>query len=209
MSIIRRKPQHNYEELEEIVITIPNMLEHVQISKARRAKYYNTKTDKIPKKYYDTKHFQWKDNTIYDKTDKSKVIKNNQTAGTPRFWKVSGNSIYDGTLHPQVRRIISDKVHLYFADYIRDLPKLNKNLKKNEFLAVKLVIYDVMPTALFWDCDNKWVWIKWFSDTLTAYKKWEDDNVKIVRSSGTIEFVPIEDVKDKKFEFKIIKIRKK
>ncbi len=87
MAITRRVPRENYEKVDEIVITIENPNEHIQVSKSRRAKYFDTRKDKIPKKYYDKKNYIWKDDTILDITTRKKAIKNPQIAGTPKLFK--------------------------------------------------------------------------------------------------------------------------
>ncbi len=64
-----------------------------------------------------------------------------------------------------------------------------------------------MPTSLYWDVDNKWIWTKWFNDTLTQCKKWINDDIRFVRSGGGTEFVEVKNIKDKKFEFVITKLK--
>ena len=58
MSVTRRVPVEYYNKLEEIVLTIKNPIEHVETAKARRARYFNTKKDKIPLKYLNKKLYK-------------------------------------------------------------------------------------------------------------------------------------------------------
>lgn len=207
MNVIIREPVEYYTKLNEIVLTIDNPIEHVEVSKARRARHFDTQKDKkIPKKYLNKKLYTVKGNKIYNIATKKEVIKNSKSVGTPKYWKVNGNDLYSATLHPMLRKSIAIKIHDYLFDYIKNLPILTKNLGKNVFLSVKFVIFDIMPEDHFWDCDNKWIWTKWFNDTLTINKKWTDDDIRYVRSAGGTEYVEVETKEEKRFEFVITKI---
>ena len=207
MIVTRRVPVEYYNKLEEIVLTIKNPIEHVETAKARRARYFNTKKDKIPLKYLNKKLYVIKGNKIFNKETKKEVIKNNKSVGKPNYWKINGNDLYSATLHPMLRKTIAVKVHDYLYEYVKELPQLSSKLTKGVYLSVKFVIFDTMPEDHFWDCDNKWPWTKWFNDTLTEHKKWSDDDIRYVRFAGGTEYVEVDDKKKKKFEFVITKIK--
>jgi len=169
-------------------VVIPNYEEKVPISKRRRAKYYK-KNDKMAKKYINglKKGIYFFDNKgfLIDQ-NKNRVIAIPISAGTPKFWTINGQRMYDGTLHYTARSKITNWMHVYLAPFIEDLPEIK--LRDGEFLRVWIDMYK--PAGIQnWDCDNQWPWTKWFLDTLVEHNKIPDDSIQIVRSSGQITFI--------------------
>ena len=173
-------------------IIIPNYEDKVPISQRRRAKYYKKEDydkGKLPKKYqvqlqrglmtFDSKGF------IID-LSKNRVIANPLSAGKPKYWTINGQRIYDGSLHYTARSKVARWAHKYLGEYVKQLPKIN--IPKGRHLRIWLDIYKP-GDKLNWDCDNQWIWTKWFLDTLVELEKIPDDNVEYVRSSGQINYI--------------------
>ena len=174
-------------------IIIPNYEEKVPISKRRRAKYYKKRDlskNNIAKKYTNGV----KNGTYsYDKQgylvdeNKNRILANPLSAGTPKFWTINGQRMYDGTLHYTARSKITRWMHEYLEQFIQELPEIK--LQKGEFLRVWVDMYKPLAVQN-WDCDNQWPWTKWFLDTCVELGKIPDDSIQIVRSSGQITYIP-------------------
>ena len=179
-------------------IIIPNYEEKVPISKRRRAKYYKKRDlskNNIAKKYTNGV----KNGTYsYDKQgylvdqSKNRVLANPLSAGTPKYWTINGQRMYDGTLHYTARSKITRWMHEYLKQYIEELPVIK--LQKGEFLRVWVDMYKPLQVQN-WDCDNQWPWTKWFLDTCVELGKIPDDSVQIVRSSGQVTYIPSDERK--------------
>ncbi len=143
---------------------------------------------------------------LTDMSTGEKVISNPIAKDKPRFWKINGQALYSGTMHHRQRATVAIKVHEYLSAYIKDLPVITT--APGEMLTVRAIIYDIYPQniATVWDCSNKWPWIKWFEDTLVEHGKIEDDSIDFVRSSGTVSFREITDLKERKLCFVIEKV---
>lgn len=80
-----------------IVIEIPKFAKEIQISKARRAKFYY-QGEKIPKKYQ-TKFYTFLPYkgkmVLIDNSTKQPVIKNPNAAGKPSYTTIAGNDIWN------------------------------------------------------------------------------------------------------------------
>jgi len=186
-------------------IEIPDFKEHIELSKARRAKYFiKAKADKLPKKYQAKEYSFNKQGILVDSVTKEKIIANSKSVGTPKLWKVNGQDLYNGVLNPFVRNKATSEIHQYIRPYLKGLEKIV--LAEEEFIRIHLEIWDV-PGAGNWDCSNKWPWIKWFEDTLTESKKLPDDSIIYIRDSGRIIFKEISDVKERKLVFVITKYK--
>ena len=179
-------------------IIIPNYEEKVPISKRRRAKYYKKRDlskNNIAKKYTNGV----KNGTYsYDKQgylvdeNKNRILANPLSAGTPKFWTINGQRMYDGTLHYTARSKITRWMHEYLKEYVEELPEIK--LQKGEFLRVWVDMYKPLAVQN-WDCDNQWPWTKWFLDTCVELGKIPDDSIQIVRSSGQITYIPSDERK--------------
>ena len=199
-------------------VVIPNFEETIKITEKRRTEYYrhgSSKAKKLPKKYFNKDKYAYKpfkntlgkiNHYLVDISTNEKVISNPIAKDKPRTWKINGQALYSGNLNHRQRSVIAIKVHEYLYDYIKDLPVITT--APGEMLTVRAIIYDIYPQniATVWDCSNKWPWIKWFEDTLVEHGKIEDDSIDFVRSSGTISFVEITDLKERKLCFVIEKV---
>ena len=175
-------------------VVIPNYEDKIPISQRRRTKYYK-KGDKLPKKY--TSKLQTglleydKGNYLVDQS-KNRVIANPLAAGTPKYWTVNGQRIYDGSLHYTARSKVARWMHEYLGEYIDQLPVIE--IPSGCYVRVWLDLYKP-GDKLNWDCDNLWPWTKWFLDTLVEKGKIPEDSVEYVRSSGQITYTPSDDRK--------------
>lgn len=156
------------------IVTIPKYNEYVVLSERRRAK-----VDKITGK-----------------------ILNPRSAGTPKLWKVNGQALYSGNMHPMTRKKAAGWAHQYLRPYLRKVRRITLN--KDEYLRLQLDIYDVKGREN-WDVSNKWPWIKWFEDTLVELRKIPDDCIKYVRDTGRIRYIPVDDEEHRKLVYTIIK----
>lgn len=92
-------------------IRIPDFVYRIQVSKARRIKYYEVGS-KVPKKYLNPKKYAYKPyklsggRTVQRLTDLSTnepVIANPRVAGKPRYRIIRGNDFYSGFAKPAIR----------------------------------------------------------------------------------------------------------
>ena len=124
-----------------------------------------------------------------------KTLTNPRTAGTPRFWKINGQSIYSG-MHFRKRSFIVKKMKEFIQPHISNLPVLGKFP-----ISVRLIIRDVPGK---WDLDNRgWIWIKCFQDCLVAQKKITDDAVGFINDTGRLTFIPVKNPENRLMTFVI------
>lgn len=166
-------------------MSIPNYLTHIQLSKARRAKYYNAvdfQNNKIPKKYFkDGIEFDKNGRAINAKT-KELIIKNPRTAGTPKFWKLSGQDLWSGNMHHSVRAKINEQLHNHFAKFIIEQIKIEQNtklipFKPNERIQIHFLFKNRIEQSQ--DLDNMAIlYVKTFLDTITQHSNSNQVNIQ-------------------------------
>tara|TARA_R100001530_G_scaffold134565_1_gene109681 strand:- start:554 stop:1138 length:585 start_codon:yes stop_codon:yes gene_type:complete len=173
-------------------IVIPNYIDKVPISQRRRTKYYRKNESTIAslaKKYKDgitSGKYYWDNKGYLIDFSKNRVVANPMSAGTPKYWTINGQRLYDGTLHYAVRAKVSRFMHIYLKDFIEEIPTIKLN--DIEKIRVWIDMYRPIGTGN-WDVDNQWVWTKWFLDTLVEHEKIPGDHVKYVTSAGQITFI--------------------
>ena len=131
-----------------------------------------------------------------------------------KFIKINGQKIFVGINH-HLRSLIVRKIHTYLKEYISPdikLPQIpikislefhaplnygNVRIVKNT-LSWKKAIKGYTPK---WDADNQWIWGKCFNDVLIELNIIPDDNVSIIRSSGEVKFIEVENLEDRKLVF--------
>lgn len=139
-----------------------------------------------------------------------------------KHFKINGQAIYNGSLHPRTRALVVEKMHEHIAQYIPNnldltgmfpietslefhapinygdvslrIDKLN-NCKK---LCWKIPTFGYTPN---WDADNQWIWGKCFNDVLKQKGIIPDDNVALLRSSGKVEWIETSTLQDRKLVF--------
>jgi hypothetical protein len=151
-------------------VEIPDYVTHITLSKQRRKKYYTVEEqDKIPKKYL-KQGICFVDNIATLCSTKEKIVKNSKSAGTPKYWKINGQDLWNGNLHPHVRAKVSKELHQYFGRII-DENLVQKGVSSIEIGEDKRLFFiytfniNIKGSQ---DIDNMNVYIKTFSDTLTT-----------------------------------------
>lgn len=161
-----------------IKIEIP-YFDKIEITKSRRPKYYSTKDKHIPKKLNNSKTI----NNFFVDENNQKIIKNKRSLDKPRYITINGQSIYNGKLVGHTRNIVSKKVKKIYTEYLKNLPKIESNN-----ISIELEI-QLSSTKDNWDCSNKWIYIKWFEDTLVDLNIIPDDSIRYIKSSGKVTYI--------------------
>jgi hypothetical protein len=216
-----RKTTKAPEKLQEWRVIIKDYLTHVELSKARRAKYYNAtdfQNDTIPKKYLkDGIEFDKKGRACNAKT-KEVIVRNTRTAGTPRYWKINGQDLWSGNLHHATRSKMNEQLHKHFSKAIIEQIQVEQKtsvipLKPNERVFISFLFKGKVEQSQ--DIDNlAIIYVKTFVDTMTQYSNKNqsgiqklglipDDNVKYVRGIS-YEF---EESSERQLEITIKKIK--
>lgn len=181
-------------------VVIPNYIEKIQLSKARRPKYYK-KGDKIPKRYsaklgteYEFRIFKNKD-LLFSITTGELVLANPIACGTPKYMNIKGNSVYSGFGTPHQRNLIVNSIKADFNKFF-----VNKRI--TEFpIIFEILVYakhneqnssDEKKTQ---DLDNLVsLYSKCTLDLMTRLKVIPDDNLKYVRGI-VYDFIPSDERK--------------
>ena len=186
--------------MKEWTVEISDYTDKVPLSLKRRAKYIQKGKHPLSKRNQsklDAGLYKWNaDNVLVDETG-DRLLANPRSAGTPKYWTINGQRLYDGTLHYTARSKVTRWAHEYFSKFIKKLPKIK--ILKNHYIHVCLDLHRPIGEAN-WDLDNLWPWTKWFMDTLVEYKKIPDDSINYVRSVGQVNYVESE---ERKLIFKI------
>ena len=164
-------------------ITIPRYPSKIQLSSKRRAVYFQKKKhkDKLPKKYQNSR-FVWDVNgNLFDTEEKCRVIKNAKSVGTPRYWAVNFQAIWNQQLKYQGRANITNKLKDIFRPFILPLRFIDVYPIK-----IEIFLFDVVMPV---DVDNKGViYTKVITDLLVNSNKGESDNKKTIQEDSS-EFV--------------------
>jgi hypothetical protein len=182
-----------------IELQIPEYITHVQLSKARKAKYWRKKDEsKLPIKYRDKKKYRFnKEGYLVELTSKLRVIANPKSAGTPRYLKINGQSIYSGNMRPMVRAKVVNAIKDFFRTYTDTVP--------NQLVPIRLECDIYAPLAAKnWDLDNQWLYHKCFIDALVASEVIFDDNVMFVTQSPGFRYFPVDTPEERKLVYRII-----
>jgi len=180
-----------------IKIEINNYLRRVQISNARRAKYWEP-VDDLPDRLRDTVRYGWKKRSgvinLYDTVENDFVVKNPKSAGTPGFQSIAGNEIY-ARMHERKRMMIVDALKDHFKEHIS--AKVNSIPEDMFPLSIAMEIHSPYGVA-DWDLDNLWIYHKCFQDSLKDLGLIPDDNILYITEAGKTSFVAVsEDVTPK------------
>ncbi len=182
-------------------IVIPNYIDKVPISQRRRTKYHKkTKQGILSKKYKDgikSGKYYWDNQGYLIDNNKNRIVANPIAAGTPKFWTINGQRLYDGTLHYAVRAKVSRFMHEYIREFIQEIPSIK--LGTAEKIRVWIDMYRPKGNGL-WDVDNQWVWTQWFLDTLVDSGNMPEASVNCVVTAGEITFI---DSDERKLVFNI------
>lgn len=180
-------------------IIIPQYITEVKVSDSRRAKYFKL-GDKLPSKYENNARFTWKNEKLLDELTKTFVIKNPIAVGKPRYQSIAGNEIY-ARMHERVRMLIVKAIK---ANY---LPNMPKQLNLSYPIEISMDIH-TQPKMLNWDVDNLWIYIKCFQDLLVDLKLIPGDDIRYIKSSGQINFTPVQSEEQRRLIFNITELPK-
>lgn len=167
-------------------VIIPDYVTHITLSQKRRAKYYTVENqDEIPKKYL-KQGICFVDNIATLCDTKEKIVKNSKSAGKPRYWKINGQDLWSGNLHPHVRSKVNKELHEYFGKIIDEQIVSNgfNFIEVSEDKRLFFVYTFKINIKGSQDIDNMNVYVKTFSDTLTSYN---NPNQKEIVKKGIIQ----------------------
>lgn len=175
-------------------LVIPLFPTHIQLSKSRRAKYYN-KESKIPKKL--SKFGFDKKGRLVDDTG-SPVIANPRTVGKQKLLKLSGNDIVMGFATHHIRAKIANELHAFFKPFVVKFKREHGTLPT----PIKIRWQVMIPVGeANWDLSNLFFYWKYFEDSLVKAGVIPDDNIKFVTSAPGAEIVPVDDINQRAFIF--------
>jgi hypothetical protein len=172
-----------------IQIRIPSYLRQVQVSKARRKKYFeNSSPDKYPKMYQNNRRYGFKDGKLYDFVSMEYVVANSKAAGKPRFVPVNGNVIMRmhkdvlwGKVMPALDEMFSNALKKQMSSW---------SLLETPFPWKISLEFRTHYGFADWDIDNPWIYEKCFHDALKRHMGIEDSILKIT-NGGEKKFRPI------------------
>jgi hypothetical protein len=157
-----------------IKLVIPQYPEYVQITEGRRPVYYLTgdysAIRPLPKKYQHVKYI-WKKGRLWDAVEKKWLLKNTAFRHKPRYIKINGQGIWDGTISKWNRNKMRDALHAFYKPYIEKLPPIE--VPPRYFLHIEYVFY--FPFA----CREEHVWQDYFNHALPYQKTFEDALVEM------------------------------
>jgi hypothetical protein len=172
-----------------IQIRIQNYLRQVQVSKARRKKYFeNSHPDKYPKMYQNNRRYGFKDGRLYDFVSMEPVVANSRAAGKPRFAPVNGNVIM--RMHKDVLwgKVIPALDEMFAAALKKQMSTWS--LIDTPFPWKISLEFRTHYGYADWDIDNPWIYEKCFHDALKRHMGIEDSILKIT-NGGEKKFRPV------------------
>lgn len=191
-------------------IEIPNFITQIQVSKQRKAVYYEFNNPKtmVPKsklKYLGTKFF-WKlyktpsgkiKNYLHDKNG-DLVLKNPRVAGKPKFVQIKGNDFYSGFSTPHQRIMVVNAIKDNFREYFKQVSPITDYPVYLQFkIHNEMILKKSKGKNLSQDLDNQaFAYVKSSQDLMKEVKIILDDNLAYIRKVS-YEFI---DSKDKKLE---------
>lgn len=180
-------------------IIIPQYITHVQLSKARKAKYYkkgSATAKKRPAKY---KHklYTWNKQGWLVSPSGERVIANSKSVGTPRLLKINGQQLYSGNMNAMVRSKVVNEIKDFMSGYVKDIEPMKVPIRVESDLYAPLA-------AKNWDLDNQWIYHKCFLDALVNAGVIPDDNVMFVTQAPAFRFFPVEHKEDRAIVYRLI-----
>ncbi len=179
-------------------IVVPNYVNKVQFSAARKAKYFIKDKTKIADKYLNgvgTNYF-WKTvkgKTLLHTSKGELVIANPKAVGTPSIKPIKGNDFYSGFASIHQRMKIVETIKTSFTKQFNKIKKFNKYP-----LYVEFIYFDILEetkiksSSKVQDLDNsRFAYEKCSLDLLKKLKKITDDNLNFVRKLSS-EFIPVQ-----------------
>lgn len=180
-------------------VTIPQYITHVQLAKARKAKYFKKGTATAKKRAAKYKHkmYTWNKQGWLVSPSGERVVANSKSAGTPRFLKINGQQLYSGNMNAMVRSKVVNEIKDFMATYVKDLEPMKVPIRVESDLYAPLA-------AKNWDLDNQWIYHKCFLDALVNAGVIPDDNVMFVTQAPAFRFFPVEHKEDRAIVYRLI-----
>lgn len=197
-------------------ITIKNYLRKVELSKARKSKYYVLgENHPKSKKYSDVSKYDWKDfagkKYLVDLSTGDKVVANPIASGTPNVFTINGQAIYNGQIKEHTRAKIMREIKDSMMPFVNQMKQVIKFPVR-----IEAELHDTIhENKNLWDMDNRsGPYIKAFQDCLTGNKDKDgkprckviipDDNILFLSQPAAPRFIPIRDGDDRKIVFRIV-----
>ena len=189
-------------------VEIPKYIRRIQLSKARKKKFYEL-GKKTPEKFLKNSQYEWKTTKVgksnktylFDKKKEDFVCANPRSHGTPRYQIISGQALYSGNMSPIIRAKVFKEVKEEFRKHFKGIKSI-----KDYPVYIKLTFYDEFGKG-DWDLDNRsYAYKKAIQDTMTSdgINILEDDSVRYVTSISS-SFIPIENEEDRKLVIEVFK----
>ena len=180
-------------------VTIPQYITHVQLAKARKAKYFKKGTATAKKRAAKYKHkmYTWNKQGFLVTPSGERVVANSKSAGTPRFLKINGQQLYSGNMNAMVRSKVVNEIKDFMATYVKDIEPMSVPIRVESDLYAPLA-------AKNWDLDNQWIYHKCFLDALVNAGVIPDDNVMFVTQAPAFRFFPVEHKEDRAIVYRLI-----
>ena len=198
-------------------VIIPQYIREIQLSAARRIKYYSLGMIPKAKKYHDKTKYDFQ--TVPGQGTKQflvnlqtgeRVIANPKAQGTPNIMVINGQKIYNGAMKEHTRCKVMSDIKKSFEPYINAMQPITSFPIK-----IRLEIHDVIRETNshnLWDADNRAApYIKAFQDSLTGNKSKEricknkviipDDNILYITQPPATKFIPVDHDDDRKLVF--------
>lgn len=139
-----------------------------------------------------------------------------------KYFKINGQAIYSGNLHPRTRALVVETMHNYLKKYLPktiDLTGMypikvalefhvpvnygDVSLRTDKETGKKKLCWKETHIGYMpgWDVDNQWIWGKCFNDVLKEQGIIPDDNCMYVRSSGEVTWKEVSHINDRKLVF--------
>jgi len=178
-------------------IIVPNYIDKIQFSAARKAKYFIKDKTKIADKYLNSigTKYEWKNvkgKTLLHDMSGELILSNPKAVGTPSIKPIKGNDFYSGFATPHQRIKIVETIKTSFTKHFNKIKKFN-----NYPLFVEFTYFDVMNFTntktgkKTQDLDNKrFAYEKCSLDLLKRLKKITDDDLRYVRKLSS-EFIEV------------------
>lgn len=173
--------------------------------------YKKSEINKVPKYIKKTLSTEYLKVGLYDyltDLEGNRIIKNKKVLGKPKYWKVNGQALYSGTLHPLIRKNITLIYHEYFKDAIIKAGLSKIEIPDDYGLKIALNIHEYRDkSGVIPDIDNLWPLEKWFTDSLVELGIIPDDSPKYVINNGEKCYKWIDNDQMRSLEFNITLIK--
>lgn len=186
-------------------IKVPQYPDKVMVAKARRAIMYVSAESRvrgrtnIPSSFLTSPHYEFnEDGVLMDVRSGLPKLANPKTAGTPRYWVVNFQDIWNQNITKQDRAMKVDKLKDILRPYIKKIKPITSFP-----IELNIILYDIsMPV----DISNKGVvFTKVIEDLLVTEGKIPDDSVFYINCSGSCRYVAVDRLEEKKMEIRILK----